>query len=302
MFLACLWIATGAAAKVPDFANMDGALAPSGSAVTFAAKAAVPLGFYQLCKAGNSVCRQSAGTKPRDENGSVRLSGALLNEMAAINRSVNRSIRPISDAAHYGVVDRWSVSPKSGDCEDFALTKKARLLRAGWPSSALLLALAKTSAGEEHAVLIVRTDRGDFVLDNLRSDIRRWSAGLYRWSAIQSPTDVWSWKQFGHGTTRVATNQSYQPQLPQPLDTDVAPKRSVDTVVSSASFNKLAASKSAALPIAPAAPATTNVSELIQLTADAAVTARTATAWHELAQWFIVIPVPAAGSGAPANG
>jgi hypothetical protein len=44
------------------------------------------------------------------------------------------------------------------------------------------------------------------------------------------------------------------------------------------------------------------VSELIQLTADAAVTARTATAWHELAQWFIVIPVPAAGSGAPANG
>jgi hypothetical protein len=86
------------------------------------------------------------------------------------------------------------------------------------------------------------------------------------------------------------------------LDTDVAPKRSVDTVVSSASFNNLAASKSAALPIAPAAPATINASELIQLTADAAVTARVAMAWHELADWFIIIPIPAAGSGAPASG
>jgi predicted transglutaminase-like cysteine proteinase len=264
--------------------------------VTFAAKAAVPLGYYQLCKTNNPVCRKIAGRKPQNRDGLVVLDKRLLSELATVNRAVNRSIHSISDVAQYGVADRWSVNPKSGDCEDFALTKKARLLSLGWPSNALLIALANTYAGEEHALLVVRTDRGDFVLDSLRSDIRRWSAGLYRWTAIQSPTDVWSWKQFGRGTIRVATNQSHQPQLRQPLDTDVAAKRSVNIVFSDASSDNLAASKSVALPIAPAVPATINVSELVQLTADAAVTARAAMAWHELANWFTIIPIPTAAS------
>jgi hypothetical protein len=204
--------------------------------------------------------------------------------MATVNRAVNRSIRSVSDLAHYGVADRWSVAPKSGDCEDFALTKKARLLNAGWPSSALLLALATTGAGEEHAVLIVRTDRGDFVLDNLRNDIRRWSAGLYRWTAIQSPTDIWSWKQFGRGAVRVAATDEHRPELAMLPDKVIGLRRSADANDHETLLN-VRGERKAVAEIA------SDVSKLIQLSDGAAAVAKIAMEWRQLDNWFVVTSI-----------
>lgn len=173
----------------------------SGPAVTFGPGTPVPMGYYQLCKADNPVCRISAGHELTD-GGVVHLDDHLAAELLTINATVNQAIRPVADIVQYKAMDVWAVNPKAGDCEDYALSKKARLLSLGWPSSALLIALAYTRSGEEHAVLIVRTDRGDFVLDNLRSRIRRWTASLYHWKEIEAPDQEWVWYRFGAGTVR----------------------------------------------------------------------------------------------------
>ncbi|MNL79260.1 hypothetical protein D3C87_2058250 [compost metagenome] len=81
----------------------------------------------------------------------------------------------------------------AGDCEDFALTKRDKLIALGWPARALRVAVAKTSWGEGHAVLVVKTDRGDLVLDNRTNVIKDWrSAGLH-WTMIQSAESPKVW-------------------------------------------------------------------------------------------------------------
>jgi predicted transglutaminase-like cysteine proteinase len=87
-----------------------------------------------------------------------------------INWRVNRSVQYVSDQQHFGVRDYWTtVRDGMGDCEDFALTKRQMLRRMGFSSSSMrMVALQdRDSGGEGHAVLVVRTDRGDMVLDNM---------------------------------------------------------------------------------------------------------------------------------------
>jgi predicted transglutaminase-like cysteine proteinase len=86
-----------------------------------------------------------------------------------INLRVNASIRPKYDAPG---TDVWTVNATSGDCEEYALAKRAALIKAGFSPSSLRIAYVKTRSGEGHAVLIVRSNKGDLVLDNLTSAIR----------------------------------------------------------------------------------------------------------------------------------
>jgi predicted transglutaminase-like cysteine proteinase len=166
--------------------------------ITFGAVAPMPYGYYELCTTQPGVCEPSSGSV----DAGVHLDRQRLSQLVTVNAQVNRSIRKVDDIALYDVSDRWTIDPPAGDCEDFALTKKARLTAMGWPSSALLIALAWTPAGVEHAVLVARTDRGDFVLDSLKKEIRGWRPSLYRWASIQSPTDAWTWYSFGSTTRR----------------------------------------------------------------------------------------------------
>jgi predicted transglutaminase-like cysteine proteinase len=39
-----------------------------------------------------------------------------------------------------------------------------------------LMTIVRDLNGQGHAILTVKTDRGDFVLDNLSADVRPWSA------------------------------------------------------------------------------------------------------------------------------
>jgi predicted transglutaminase-like cysteine proteinase len=109
-----------------------------------------------------------------------------------VNAEVNRLIRP--ERKPGGVVEQqWLLSPKFGDCNDYAVTKRHELLQRGWPSGALLLGEVATARGERHLVLVVRTDRGDSVADNLSAYIKPWSETGYQWIRIQSPTNPKFW-------------------------------------------------------------------------------------------------------------
>ncbi len=162
--------------------------------MSFGGKTAVPVGYFELCTTDAKACRASSGwIGSWSYSFGIQLDHARMNDLIKVNNSVNRSMRERTDRALYRVADKWAIGQKAGDCEDFALTKKAQLVAKGWPSSALLVALATTRAGLEHAVLIARTDHGDLVLDSLRSDIRGWSPSLYRWRTVQAPSEAWNW-------------------------------------------------------------------------------------------------------------
>lgn len=119
----------------------------------------------------------------------VVVDDAKMEDLQAINGRINASIIPENDAGP----DVWSLWPQRGDCEDYAITKRAALIAAGWPAPALRLAVTRTRSGEGHAVLVVSTTNGDWVLDNRTDYIRNWrDAGLH-WLKIQSPDDPRVW-------------------------------------------------------------------------------------------------------------
>ena len=98
------------------------------------------------------------------------LSAASLSDLAAVNIQVNDAISPQHDGA-----DIWSPDAAAGDCEDYALAKRQRLIALGWAPSQLLISVVEEPSQGAHAVLIARTDQGDLVLDNLTDDILPWT-------------------------------------------------------------------------------------------------------------------------------
>jgi predicted transglutaminase-like cysteine proteinase len=109
-----------------------------------------------------------------------------------INRRVNAEIRADTDEIEYRKRDFWALprprkGRKHGDCEDYVLQKRAELIAAGVPEGALSIAIAKTRRREVHAVLLIATPSGEFVLDNRSAWISRWYDVNYRWERRQIP-------------------------------------------------------------------------------------------------------------------
>jgi predicted transglutaminase-like cysteine proteinase len=94
--------------------------------------------------------------------------------IGVINRAINMAIRPMSDLAQWGVLDRWSspletLTTGRGDCEDYAIAKYVALTEAGVDSDDVKLVIVHDlAAGEDHAVIAVRLDEKWIVLDNRR--------------------------------------------------------------------------------------------------------------------------------------
>ncbi len=119
--------------------------------------------------AWNAFCGRHPGECAVDvaEPARITLTPAVRATLDSVNRRVNERIRPITDMAHWGVVDRWDFPDDgSGDCEDFQLLKRRMLVERGLPRRALRMTVVIDDIGEGHAVLMVRTDRGDLILDN----------------------------------------------------------------------------------------------------------------------------------------
>jgi predicted transglutaminase-like cysteine proteinase len=111
-----------------------------------------------------------------------------------INRRLNREIRHVEDLDLHGEQDRWTLPVGSrGDCEDFVLAKRAALLDAGVPAEALSIAIVETRLGETHAVLLLASDRGEFVLDSLSPWVSRWDRVDYRWRERQAHGGAFDW-------------------------------------------------------------------------------------------------------------
>ena len=71
----------------------------------------------------------------------IRLSPGKWRQLAAVNRAVNRAIFPVNDSKHYGRAEYWTIPNDGlGDCEDYALTKRAKLIALGYPQPALRMA------------------------------------------------------------------------------------------------------------------------------------------------------------------
>jgi predicted transglutaminase-like cysteine proteinase len=117
---------------------------------------APPIGFQLFCLKND--CSPSGAA-------SVPYTAKVMDDLAKVTKAVNGSIRYRAESG-----DKWSVNVSSGDCEDYALTKRARLMKMGYPASALRMAVGHVS-GVYHAVLVVKTKKGAFVLDNLTDEV-----------------------------------------------------------------------------------------------------------------------------------
>lgn len=136
-------------------------------------------------------CMQNPGECNKSEGASMVVLTTFNQEaLASTNTSVNRAIVGVNDKSGDDV---WSVNVKSGDCEDYALTKRDHLIAMGWSPRALRIAVAETRSGEGHAVLVVKTDKGDLVLDNRTNRIKPWNDTDLRWVKIQSGENPYLW-------------------------------------------------------------------------------------------------------------
>lgn len=134
--------------------------------------------------------RSITPTAKSDSVAALDRSSDLWRSVEAVNRAVNRSIRSRSDQDLFGREDVWQTSSEravtEGDCEDFVIEKRRRLLAAGLDGAQMSIALVQTGQGQSHAVLLVATDEGEYVLDSLSPWVVAWNKSGYRWISRQA--------------------------------------------------------------------------------------------------------------------
>ena len=137
------------------------------------------------------------------------LDRAAWKDLERVNLFVNAHVKPMTDMEHWGVVERWNYPDDGyGDCEDYVLQKRKLLIQAGWPREALLITVVRDKHGDGHAVLTVKTDKGEFVLDNQNDQILLWSDTGYRFVKRQSQSDPNAWIALGEPRGTPATAAS----------------------------------------------------------------------------------------------
>ena len=103
-------------------------------------------------------------------------SDELMDMLRRLTTMVNTTFLPKEDKEIYGESEFWNLPNIYADCDDYAAMKRKILLDAGFPASALLLTHVNApQGGGSHLVLTVRTTDGDYVLDNLTNDVKRWN-------------------------------------------------------------------------------------------------------------------------------
>ena len=165
-----------------------------------------PLGHTRFCLRYPDDCKIH-GIDFR--NRSIELTAERWNELATVNGDVNARIMA-ADTSGNDATQVWAISPPTGDCKDYAITKRHELLARGWPSRSLLLSEVKLLSGEHHLILVVRVKGGDLVLDNLKHDILLVPSTYdqYRWVRIQSPQNPKFWVSVRNGDASHTAMQS----------------------------------------------------------------------------------------------
>jgi predicted transglutaminase-like cysteine proteinase len=188
----------------PSLALAALALAVSALDLLAASQPAKALGFGQELAALRQAdqLRQLAGAELRgpagwtawcaaDPAGCMRTDAAIVALDATTAATIQRIFALVHDRITPEVeppgADVWRVveEPGPGDCEDYALTWRRELVKAGLPRAALDIAVVMTEQHEIHAVLVIQTDHGSLVLDNRHDRPLAWSSLPYAWLALE---------------------------------------------------------------------------------------------------------------------
>jgi len=167
--------------------------------------ARAPIGWVEFCAENAADCK-GGSTQARD----IVMTQTAWKDLTRVNHWVNENVKPMTDMEHWGVVEKWSYPTDGyGDCEDYVLMKRKMLIDAGWPREALLVTVVRDRKGEGHAVLTVKSDKGEFVLDNQNEDVVAWTDTGYRFVKRQSQTDPNVWVSLGDNRPAVVTATSH---------------------------------------------------------------------------------------------
>jgi predicted transglutaminase-like cysteine proteinase len=170
-------------------ANADASFMHTGGRTT------QPVGHYQFCQQLPAECRQRT-----PKQGPVELTRKLWATIVAVNNAVNTEVQPRTDMEMWGKEEVWSYPTSGfGDCEDYALEKRRRLMQAGVPAGDLLMTVARQPNGDGHAVLTVRTSLGEFILDNLEGRVLAWTDTDYTYLKRQSTQNSGVWVTINDG-------------------------------------------------------------------------------------------------------
>jgi predicted transglutaminase-like cysteine proteinase len=173
--------------------------APGPSRISYApagGPASVPYGWADFCRRYAGEC-DGAPLAPLN----VNLTPRAMKEIERVDKWVDAHVEPVSDIKHWGVIDQWDYpADGKGDCEDYALFKRKILIDEGFPRHALLMTVVKDERYQGHAILTVKTNAGEFVLDNLNDEVKSWDRTGYRFVKRQSQTDQNVWLEIGDPT------------------------------------------------------------------------------------------------------
>ena len=153
-----------------------------------------PIGHYDFCQRYRDEC--NIRTRPAPAPRLTEYGWSLVRK---INVEVNKAIAPMTDQEVYGRDEYWAYPTDAGDCEDFVLLKRKKLMEQGFSPADLLITVVRKPDGEGHAVLTLRTSDGDFVLDNLEDQVKAWYATPYTFLKRQASFDTGRWVTIENG-------------------------------------------------------------------------------------------------------
>jgi predicted transglutaminase-like cysteine proteinase len=118
----------------------------------------------KACASWHSLKRQLAGQ------------GDRLSLLKRVNDALNR-MEYFEDSRLWSLNDYWAtpaefLARRAGDCEDYAIAKYFLLLELGVPAAEMRIAIVRDVARRlTHAVLVVRTEHGPMLLDNVIEEV-----------------------------------------------------------------------------------------------------------------------------------
>jgi len=191
------WVLAVAAAALLTQTNSGFAAIDPAGITPLGLETSIPFGWVDFCQRHPEECQDNDQVAQ-----DINLTSEALRKISQINLQVNKSIDPITDQDQWGVIDQWDFPNQGrGDCEDYALLKRQKLIESGFPKSALLLTVVKEQNGDGHSVLTLKTDRGDYVLDNLNNQVKPWNKTNYRFVKRQSQSSPNIWVAIETGST-----------------------------------------------------------------------------------------------------
>lgn len=158
-----------------------------------------PIGHYEFCQRLPEECNVRSKAAP-----APNLTDHGWEVLREVNTAVNTEVVAMTDEDIYGKEEYWAYPTSgAGDCEDFVLEKRKRLIEKGFSVADLLITVVRKPDGEGHAVLTVRTSKGDYVLDNLAADVKLWTDTPYTYLKRQASFNSGRWVTIENGNVVV---------------------------------------------------------------------------------------------------